>query len=247
MSLKEFFEVNNKVALAFSGGVDSSYLLYAAAEAGADVKAYYARSQFQPQFEFEDAQKIAELTGSDMKVIRLDVLADEKVTANPPDRCYYCKVNIMSAILKHAREDGYELVIDGTNASDDLSDRPGAKALRELGIRSPLRECGITKEEVRRLSCEAGLPVWNKPAYACLATRILCGEEITAEKLIVTERAESIMHDMGFTDFRVRMRGRDALLQVRADQYNKALNGLDEIRDGLSGMYDRVELDPTAR
>ncbi len=209
--------------------------------------AYYVRSRFQPQFEFEDARKIAELTGSGMKVIRVNVLSDEKVTANPQDRCYYCKLNIMSALMKCACEDGYDLIIDGTNASDDLSDRPGAKALRELGIRSPLRECGITKDEVRRLSREAGLPVWNKPAYACLATRIPCGEEITADKLAVTEHAESIMHDMGFRDFRVRMRGRNALLQVKADQYNKAIDDLDEIRVRLSGMYDRVELDTNTR
>ena len=215
MELRNFFRINNKAAVAFSGGVDSSYLLYAAVQAGADVRAYYVRSQFQPTFEFEDACKIAESIGAEMRVIELS--------------------------------DGYDLVVDGTNASDDLSDRPGARALKELGVRSPLRECGITKSEVRQLSRDAGLPVWNKPAYACLATRIPCGEEITAEKLAVTEKAESAVYNMGFRDFRVRMRGTDALLQVRADQYEKAEAELDEIRNRLAGLYRRVELDTLVR
>ena len=247
MELRNFFRINNKAAVAFSGGVDSSYLLYAALQAGADVRAYYVRSQFQPAFEFEDACEAAELIGAEMKVIHLDVLSDETVRANPSDRCYFCKQHIMGEIIRAAASDGYDLVVDGTNASDDLSDRPGARALKELGVRSPLRECGITKPEVRQLSRDAGLPVWNKPAYACLATRIPCGEEITAEKLAVTEKAESAVYNMGFRDFRVRMRGTDALLQVRADQYEKAEAELGEIRNRLAGLYRRVELDTLVR
>ena len=233
MELRNFFRINNKAAVAFSGGVDSTYLLYAALQAGADVRAYYVRSQFQPAFEFEDACEAAELIGAEMKVIHLDVLSDETVR--------------VGEIIRAAASDGYDLVVDGTNASDDLSDRPGARALKELGVRSPLRECGITKPEVRQLSRDAGLPVWNKPAYACLATRIPCGEEITAEKLAVTEKAESAVYNMGFSDFRVRMRGTDALLQVRADQYEKAEAELGEIRNRLAGLYRRVELDTLVR
>ena len=247
MDLKEFFEINNKVALAFSGGVDSSYLLHAAKEAGADVKAYYVNSQFQPGFELRDARQMAETAGAEMKVIEADVLSDERVRSNPADRCYYCKRLIMGAITRAAAQDGYSLIIDGTNASDDSADRPGTKALVEFGVRSPLKECGITKEEIRRLSKEAGLPFSDKPAYACLATRILSNEEITAEKLRITEDAESILYSMGFRDFRVRMQGRDALVQIKADQYDRVVEEWDIIEDALRHMYGSVRLDEKAR
>ncbi|MBR3201103.1 MAG: ATP-dependent sacrificial sulfur transferase LarE [Mogibacterium sp.] len=247
MTIKEYFELNNKIAVAFSGGVDSAYLLYAAAEAGADVKAYCVKSAFQPGFEHEDAVKLAEMIGCRLQVIDLDVLSDERIAANPHNRCYYCKQHVMSAIKEAAEADGYDTVCDGTNASDDADDRPGFKALGEYGIRSPLRECGLTKEDIRKASKEAGLPTWNKPAYACLATRILTGEMITREKLLVTEKAESIMHDMGFRDFRVRMRGRNALVQVTESQIAEAFAREEEIRTALSEMYDEIKIDENPR
>lgn len=247
MDLNTFFAENDKVAVAFSGGVDSSYLLYEAVNFGADVAAYYVKSQFQPDFEFRDAVKIAGQCGVVLKVIEIDVLADETVRSNPPDRCYFCKNVIMRSILREALKGGYEVIIDGTNASDDVNDRPGFRALRELNIRSPLRECGITKEEVRQLAREAGLHVWNKPAYACLATRIPHGEKITAEKLAVTEKAESILYDMGYRDFRVRMRGENALIQIPSDQHARAVSEYEKIKAKLSAMYGRVEIDETAR
>ena len=247
MELKEFFGLYKRTAIAFSGGVDSSYLLKAAVDAGADVRAYYVRSQFQPEFELRDARRIAEFCGADMKVIELDVLSDETVTSNPPDRCYYCKMRILSAVIRQAADDGCDVIADGTNASDDAGDRPGHRALKEFGIRSPLRECGITKPEVRRLAHEAGLPVWNKPAYACLATRIPYGEEITADKLIKTEKAETALFDMGFRDFRVRMRGNNALIQVRSEQYNDALDRKNEIIEAIGPMYDDIVIDEKTR
>ena len=118
-----------------------------------------------------------------MEVLPIDVLCHEKVTANPPDRCYHCKQQIFGKILEKAKADGFSLVLDGTNASDDAADRPGMRALAELKVRSPLRECGLTKAVIREKSMEAGLFTWDKPAYACLATRIPTGEVITAEKL----------------------------------------------------------------
>ena len=175
MTLEEFFEEHPKIALAFSGGVDSSYLLYAASRCGADVAAYYVKSQFQPEFELRDAIELAHKLGVRMRLIEQDIVSCAEVTANPPDRCYYCKKHIMGAIRERSCADGYALIIDGTNASDDISDRPGYKALGEEGILSPLRICGLTKAEIRRLSHEAGLPTWDKPAYACLATRIASG------------------------------------------------------------------------
>ena len=247
MTIEEFFEVNKKIAIAFSGGVDSAYLLYAAVKAGADVKAYYVKSVFQPEFEFNDAKKLAELIGCDLSVIEADVLSDDTVAANPPDRCYYCKQHIMGAITEAAKADGYDTVCDGTNASDDAGDRPGFKALAEYGIKSPLRECGLTKQDIRKASKEAGLPTWNKPAYACLATRILTGEKITEEKLAVTEKAESILYNMGFRDFRVRMRGNNALCQFVSGQLAEALKREEEIKKALSELYEEVNFDGSPR
>ncbi len=247
MTIENYFRENNKIAVAFSGGVDSTYLLYAAVNAGADVKAFYVKSAFQPEFEFEDAKRMADLIGCGLQVIHADVLSDMRVSANPEDRCYYCKQHIMSAICSAAEADGYGVVCDGTNASDDIDDRPGFKALQEFGIRSPLRECGLTKADIRRASEKAGLPTWDKPAYACLATRIRTGETITEEKLQITEKAEGMVHDMGFRDFRVRMRGSSALVQVTDLQLAEAIEREEEIRSALSGLYDKVDVDRKPR
>jgi len=247
MEIKEFFEANNRAAIAFSGGVDSVYLLHAAAEAGADVKAYYVKSAFQPGFEFDDAKKLAGLIGCELRVIEADVLSDERITSNPADRCYWCKRRIMSAITEAAGADGYDVVCDGTNASDDIDDRPGFRALKEYGIRSPLRECGLIKEDIRKASREAGLPTWNKPAYACLAPRIQTCERITEEEPRVTEKAEGALHEMGFRDFRVRMRGNDALVQISADQFGMAAQREKDITEALSDLYEEVRIDGNPR
>ena len=216
-------------------------------KAGADVKAYCVRSAFQPGFELVDAKKLAAHTGCRLCVLDVDVLSDDMITANPWNRCYYCKQHIMSAITEAAKADGYDIVCDGTNASDDTDDRPGFRALEEYGIRSPLRECGLTKEDIRRESKKAGLPTWNKPAYACLATRIYTGETITKEKLCITEKAEGVLYEMGFRDLRVRMRGNDALVQIEESQYADALEHEEEIRKALSDMYDEVRIDGSPR
>ncbi|MBE6041008.1 MAG: ATP-dependent sacrificial sulfur transferase LarE [Clostridiales bacterium] len=255
MKIEEFFEKNKRAAIAFSGGVDSSYLLYAAAKAGCTVTAYYVSSQFQPEFEFKDAVSVVEcieklIPGDkriELKVIKADVLADQVVCSNPPDRCYYCKKVIMGCIRRAAEEDGYRIICDGTNASDDVADRPGWKALGEFGVRSPLRECGLTKTEIRELSREAGLPVWNKPAYACLATRIMTGEVITGDKLERTENAESLLYGMGFRDFRVRMRGDKALVQVTAEQAEMVRDRENEIKKALAEYYSEVIIDSKLR
>lgn len=205
MDLRDFFRENPKAALAFSGGVDSAYLLYAALESGAQVQAYYVKSVFQPRFELEDARRLAEELGADMRELPVDVLADTVISANPADRCYHCKRRIFTAVAAAAEEDGFPVLMDGTNASDDAGDRPGMRALRELSVRSPLRECGLTKDRIRQLSKEAGLFTWDKPAYACLATRIPTGIAITEDRLHKTEAAEQYLASLGLTDFRVRM------------------------------------------
>lgn len=247
MMLRDFFRKNKKVALAFSGGVDSAYLLYAALEYGAKVRAYYVRSVFQPQFEFEDAKRLAGELGADMRVLPVDIRNDSSVMENSADRCYYCKREIFTVIAKAAVRDKYPLLIDGTNASDDAGDRPGMRALRELSVRSPLRECGMTKEEIRRLSKEAGLFTWDKPAYACLATRIPAGERITEEKLLKTEAAENYLRDAGFTDFRVRLFGTAARLQVPLEQISVVLDKRQEIIHELKKYYSAVLLDLEVR
>ena len=247
MTLTEFFHENQKAAIAFSGGVDSAYLLYAALQSGADVRAYYVKSAFQPQFELDDARRLAETLSADMRVLDVDILADKTVAVNPPDRCYHCKRRIFSAIASAAAADGYTLLLDGTNASDDAGDRPGMRALRELSVRSPLRECGLTKPEIRRLSREAGLFTWDKPAYACLATRVPAGERLTAEKLENTERAEDFLFSLGFTDFRVRLFNGAARLQLPAEQLPRLLERRAEILSELKKTYSAVVLDLEVR
>lgn len=247
MTLEEFFARNPRPALAFSGGVDSAYLLYAAHRAGAEVRAYYVSSAFQPQFELEDAKRLAGSLSVPLTVLSVDILSNRTVTANPSDRCYHCKKAIFSAILAAAEADGHTPVLDGTNASDQVSDRPGMRALRELGVRSPLRECGLTKPEVRRLSREAGLFTWDKPAYACLATRIPTGTAITRADLARTERAERFLAGLGFTDFRVRMLGDAAKLQLPASQLSALLAQRETILRELKKDYSDVLLDLEVR
>ncbi len=243
MTLPEFFQANPRAAVAFSGGTDSAYLLYAAARYARQVRAYCARSPFQPAFEWEDARRLAGELGVGLRAVELDVLALPEVAANPPERCYHCKRAVFSAISQAARADGFPLLIDGTNASDDAAGRPGMRALEELSVRSPLRECGLTKGEVRRLSKEAGLFTWDKPAYACLATRIPAGEEITREKLQKTEAAESLLFSLGFSDFRVRLLGGRAMIQLPEGQLPLLLERRGQVLDGLKGKYSAVLLD----
>lgn len=247
MTLQQFFIQNKKVALAFSGGVDSAYLLYAAIKAGCDVHAYYVKSAFQPEFELEDAKNLTKELGANMTVLELDVLSNSVIRKNPANRCYHCKKLIFSKIIEAALSDGYELLIDGTNASDDADDRPGMQALNELQVHSPLRSCGITKDNVRQLSKDARLFTWNKPAYACLATRIPTDEEITIKKLTATEKAESALTDLGFTDFRIRLSGKDAKIQIREEQLEKLLLYRKEILEKLKPYYSAITVDLEVR
>ena len=247
MTLLAFFKENPKAALGFSGGVDSSYLLYAGVQAGADIHPYYIKTAFQPQFELDDAERLCAQLGVPLTVLELDVLKNEAVTANPPDRCYHCKTALFGALSARALADGYTLLLDGTNASDDAGDRPGMRALKELHVCSPLREFGLTKAEIRRLSREAGLFTWGKPAYACLATRIPSGDAITAEKLLATERAEAFLFSLGLTDFRVRDYRGAARLQFPEAQLNAVLAHRAEILQELKKDYPAVLLDLEVR
>ena len=242
-SLRAFFADHPRMALAFSGGVDSAYLLYAARACGCDVAAFYAQSAFQPEFERRDAQRLAEQLDVPLNVVPLDVLAVAAVRDNPADRCYHCKKAIFTALLAAAEAQGYEAVMDGTNASDDTSDRPGMKALVELGVLSPLRLCGITKAQVREYSRAAGLFTWDKPAYACLATRIPTDTPITDEDLNRVEGAEAALFALGFSDFRVRLFHGAARLQLPGAQMAEAIARREEIRGALAPWIEIVMLD----
>lgn len=247
MTLREFFEENPVCAVAFSGGVDSAVLLSAAAAYGRKAAAYFVRTVFQPGFELEDARETAGRLGVELRVLEADILAVPEVAANPADRCYYCKRALFTRLLEEAARDGFPVVLDGGNASDDAGDRPGMRALAELGIRSPLRECGIGKAEVRRMAREAGLMVWAKPSYACLATRVPAGTAVSAAALARVERGETALMALGFSDLRLRLRGEDGLLQVREEQLELARRLLPEIRERLAGDFRTVWLDEAPR
>lgn len=247
MDLQTFFKENPKAAIAFSGGVDSAFLLYSAIRSGATVKAYYVKTAFQPRFELNDALRLAGELGAEMKVLECDILCHDAVAVNPPDRCYHCKKVLFQMLTQAAKADGFSLVLDGTNASDDASDRPGMRALRELSVRSPLRECGLTKTEIRSRSKEAGLFTWDKPAYACLATRIPVGTPITGEKLQKTEAAENYLASLGIRDFRVRMVDNGAKIQVPDSYLETVLKNRIQIVTELKKYYDTVLLDMEVR
>lgn len=241
--LAEFFKENRAAALGFSGGVDSAYLLYAGIQAGARIQPYYIKTSFQPAFELADAVKLARELGVELTVLELDILKLELVRSNPTDRCYYCKQALFGALKKQAKADGFTLLLDGTNASDDAEDRPGMKAIQELQVRSPLRECGFTKDMIRQASREAGLFTWNKPAYACLATRVPSGEAITEEALEMIEHGEDALFQMGFTDLRIRLFHQAARIQLPAAQMEQAIRMRRQIQEALSPWFPAVLLD----
>ena len=246
-ALNSYFEKKPKVALAFSGGTDSSLVLYAARKAGCDIRPYFVKSQFQPQFELDDVQRLCGQIGIELSILSIDILLDPEVVSNPHDRCYHCKKHVFGLITRAAARDGYPLIVDGTNASDEEGDRPGMIALREYSVRSPLAECGITKAQVREISRTYGLFTADKPAYACLATRIPKGRVITDKLLTRIERSENTLFAMGFSDFRVRVIGDAARLQMPEAQLGEAFARREQIRSALQDEFSAVLLDLATR
>jgi uncharacterized protein len=246
MNLEAFFKDNPLVALGFSGGVDSSYLLYSGIRSGANIKAYFVKTQFQPEFELRDAHRLAEQIGAEITVIEKNILSNAKIISNPHDRCYFCKRFLFEALRTQALADGIRLVIDGTNASD-IENRPGTKALRELSVRSPLRECGITKSDIRGFLKEAGLFTHDKPAYTCLATRIPPSRPITKELLDRVEKAEEVLFNLGFNDFRIRIMDDAAKLQILPEQIANIFEKRVEITTAIKPYFPTVLLDLKGR
>lgn len=240
MTLQDFFKKNPRVAIGFSGGTDSSYLLAFAHKIGVQIQPYFIKGDFQPDFELEDAKNLCKKLGIPLKIIYVDVLENEKVKVNDEKRCYHCKLFGFGRIKEEARKDGYDEIIDGTNASDDISDRPGYQALLELGVLSPLRLCGITKEEVRKQSVELGLESAKKPSYACLATRVL-ETPLTKESLQLAMLAEERVKNLGFSDFRVRVQYDKAIIEMNEKQYKFGLEKWEEIKANLSDLFMHIE------
>ena len=227
--------------------MDSSYLLFAGLRYGADVHAYYVNAAFQPSFELEEAKKLVNLIGAKMTVIELDISGNQTVLANPSDRCYHCKLAIFGNLVERAKADGYSTIIDGTNASDDATDRPGMKALEQMSVRSPLRECSLDKDHIRQLSKEAGLFTWDKPSYACLATRVPTGQAITLPLLAQVEAAEDALFSFGFSNFRVRVYNQAARIQLPKEQIAMAIEKREEILAAIKPYFQIILLDMEVR
>jgi len=211
------------VAIAFSGGVDSSFLLAAAREAlGDNAVGITIDSPALPRYELEDAIEIARLVGARHIIVQSDEIEDE-VKQNPVNRCYFCKKAEFGAIIEKAKSLGIRYVLDGSNADDLLDYRPGMNAIKELQVLSPLLEAGLKKAEIRDLSRKLSLPTWDKPAYACLFSRIPYGQEIRLEDLEKVEKGEKFFIDKGFRTVRVRCHGELARIEVAAADRIKLL------------------------
>ncbi|HWQ29445.1 MAG TPA: ATP-dependent sacrificial sulfur transferase LarE [Negativicutes bacterium] len=224
--LKSFIRQYDKAAVAFSGGVDSSFLLRVARDAiGQDnVLAITLKAAVNPEVEIEEAVELAGQSGVKHIVIPVDVMGIQGFSENPPDRCYICKTAIFTRIIKEAKSHGIDFIFDGTNADDENDYRPGMKALSELRVISPLKACGLGKAEIRKLSMELGISTWDKPSMACLASRIPYNEPITVEKLRMVEMAEKLLFSMGFAQFRVRCHGSIARVEIAPAEIGKALD-----------------------
>lgn len=234
MKLIDYLKKLDRVVLAFSGGVDSTFLLKAAKEALEDnIKAVTILSPYIPKWEVDEAKELVKELKVKYEIVEVPII--DEIQHNPEDRCYLCKKAVFGMIQDIAKKEGYNYVIDGTNF-DDLGDyRPGLKALGELEVKSPLLECKLTKEEIRSLSKELGLNTWDKPPYACLLTRIPYGNELKVEDFEKIEEAEKYMMSIGFRAVRVRCHGDLARIEVNKNDRVKLFNEgiLDEISSKL--------------
>ena len=224
------------LAIAFSGGVDSTFLLKVAADTlGDKVIAITARSSAYPEREFRQAENFAISLGVKHIVIVSEELEIDGFAENPVDRCYFCKLELFKKIKEVARQHGITYVADGSNTDDTGDYRPGMKALKELEVVSPLKEAGMSKEDIRLLSKEMGLPTWNRQAFACLASRFPYGHKITSEKLEMVDRAEQFLLDLGFNQIRVRHHGDLARIEAGAAELKRFF-----LEDLMESVYNEL-------
>lgn len=237
--LEEYIRGLGSLAVGFSGGVDSSLLLVVAANVlGDKAMAITGVDASIPERELKEAKEFCKEREIRHIICKVNPMKEESYRHNSPDRCYFCKHGIFTEIKKIAAENGIEYVAEGSNM-DDLGDyRPGLKAVEELSVKSPLREAGLTKQDIREISKALGLPTWSKPAYACLATRIAYGEEITRDKLNMIESAEKFLIENGFYEERVRMHGNLARIEVPAKDITRL--AADDIREAVYKRFKEI-------
>ena len=230
--LKSYIASLNKVVVAYSSGVDSTFLLYASSKAlGSNAIAVTASSYLFPKRELTQALEYCNSLGIKHVITYPKELMIDGFSANPANRCYICKYDLFSKILDIANSEGTNHVLEGSNLDDEGDYRPGLKAIDELHILSPLRITGFTKNEIRELSSHFGLPTWDKPSFACLASRFPYGEEISEEKLRMVEEAEQYLYDLGFKQFRVRIHGTLARIELDPIDFPRILD--DTLRTGV--------------
>ena len=228
--LQENLKALGSVAVAFSSGVDSTFLLKAAQEAlGDKVIAVTASSCSFPKRELEEAKAFCEKNGICQIIVESEELDIDGFRQNPKNRCYLCKHELFEKIWEIAKENGMNAVAEGSNMDDNGDYRPGLQAVAELGVTSPLRHCGLTKEEIRILSRNIGLSTWDKQSFACLSSRFVYGEEITRDKLSMVDKAEQLLLDLGFHQVRVRIHGMMARIEVEPGEFSKVLENREKI------------------
>ena len=238
-NLKKYIAGLGSLAVGFSGGVDSSLLVAVAHEVLGDrLIAVTGADASVPERELNEAVAFCKERGIRHIVCNVDPLKEEGYRNNSPDRCYFCKHGIFTEVRKIALENGIEYMAEGSNV-DDIGDyRPGLRAAAELSVKSPLREAGLTKSEIRIISKVMGLPTWSKPAYACHASRFVYGEEITEEKLHMIDRAEQFLIEHGFFEERVRMHGNIARIEVPPEDIPRL--AADEIREAVYDKFREI-------